>query len=265
MARARMTPDRSQPRALTGVWLPAALVVIWETAVRMMPQSDSLAPPSLVLLAGTRALLDGSLAAATLQTLMTALTGAALGGGLGLLSGLLLGLSPLAARMSRAPVEALRPLPSVALIPLAMMAFGFGHTMGIAIVAFATFWPMLILAQGAVAGIDRQLHDVARALRLTLPQKLVKIILPAALPRLVIALRLAVGVALVVAVTVEIAANPQGLGYGLIVSQQSLQPALMLAHLVWIGLVGWLLNAALMVLERRVARRGMPPSSGLTS
>jgi ABC-type nitrate/sulfonate/bicarbonate transport system permease component len=69
-----------------------------------------------------------------------------------------------------------------------------------------------------------------------------------------VALRLTIGIALVVGVTVEIAANPQGLGYGLVIAQQSLHPDLMIAFLMWVGLLGWLLNRAVVEIERRILR-----------
>jgi ABC-type nitrate/sulfonate/bicarbonate transport system permease component len=68
-------------------------------------------------------------------------------------------------------------------------------------------------------------------------------------------LRLGVAIALVVAVTVEIAANPHGMGYALIIAQQSLDPALMLAWLFWIGVVGYAINVASLRLQQAVARR----------
>jgi NitT/TauT family transport system permease protein len=71
------------------------------------------------------------------------------------------------------------------------------------------------------------------------------------LPRLFVALRLCVGIALVVAVTTEIASNPQGLGYALLSAQQSLAPDTMLAVLLWVGCIGWGANAALQAFERR--------------
>ena len=78
--------------------------------------------------------------------------------------------------------------------------------------------------------------------------------LPAIVPRLFVALRLGVAIALVVAVTVEIAANPHGMGYAMMIAQQSLDPALMLAWLFWIGVVGYAINAAALRLQQRVAR-----------
>ena len=81
--------------------------------------------------------------------------------------------------------------------------------------------------------------------------------LPAALPRIFVAFRLCVGIALVVAVTTEIAANPQGLGYALMNAQQSLRPDLMFAMLLWIGLLGWGLGAGLLWLQRTWFRHSL--------
>ncbi|MGC7969960.1 ABC transporter permease, partial [Salmonella enterica] len=84
--------------------------------------------------------------------------------------------------------------------------------------------------------------EVSKVIGLSPAQRLWKIVLPAAMPRIFVALRLAAGFALVVAVTVEIAANPQGLGYMLMIAQQTLRPELMLASLFWIGFIGWAVN-----------------------
>ena len=83
---------------------------------------------------------------------------------------------------------------------------------------------------------------------------LTKIVLPSMVPRLFVALRLGVAIALVVAVTVEIAANPHGMGYAIMIAQQSLDPALMLAWLFWIAVVGYAINLrGAARLQRRVA------------
>lgn len=79
---------------------------------------------------------------------------------LGLVLGLILGLSQRAGHMSFLTVEVLRPIPSVALIPLAMLVFGFGVRMELSVVAFATFWPMLILTQAAARQVEPRLLKV---------------------------------------------------------------------------------------------------------
>jgi ABC-type nitrate/sulfonate/bicarbonate transport system permease component len=140
----------------------------------------------------------------------------------------------------------------VALIPIALLAFGFGFRMEVAIVAFACFWPLLIIGQAAIAGVEPRLLEVGRVLRLSLAARIRKIVLPAALPRLFVAFRLAAGVSLIVAVTVEITTNPLGLGYGLMMAQSALDPARMFAFLLWLGVVGWSVNALLLAAQRRL-------------
>jgi ABC-type nitrate/sulfonate/bicarbonate transport system permease component len=241
---------------LRGIAFPLALVVAAQIGATIVDlKSDTLASPAAVVVAGARAFADGSIPLGTLQTLANAFGGLALGGAIGLAFGIVLGSYAVADRVMEFSVEALRPIPSVALIPVAMLIFGFGFRMEIAIVAFAAFWPVLILTRNAVAGLDPALYDVARVLRLTPLARTRKIVLPAALPRIFVAFRLAAGIALTVAVTVEISSNPLGLGYGMILAEQSLHPDLMLAYLLWIGIVGWALNYGILQTQRRVFGR----------
>lgn len=217
--------------------------------------SDALAPPSAAVRAFVGAAGDGTLLTATAFTLGSAALGLLIGLLLGVAGGTLLGLSRRAATLASLSVEVARPVPSVALIPLAMLVFGFGLRMEVSVVAFACLWPVLVLTQAAVRQVEPRLLEVARALQLTPWQRFVWIVGPAIVPRLFVALRLGVAIALVVAVTVEIAANPHGMGYALIIAQQSLDPALMLAWLGWVGAVGFAINAAALALQRAVARR----------
>ena len=238
----------------------AALAMLEACARTVAAGSDSIAPPSAALLAFGKAVVDGSLVQATTFTLVSAAVGLIVGGSLGVVLGIALGLSKRVAQMSSLSIEMLRPVPSVALIPLAMLVFGFGFRREFAVVAFASFWPMLVLTQAAVAQVEPRLLEVSHVLGLSATQRCFKIVLPAIVPRLFVALRLGVAVALVVAVTVEIAANPNGMGYAMMIAQQSLDPALMLALLGWIGVVGFAINAAALWLQRRVARHmGVQP------
>lgn len=235
---------------------PAVLLGAFEAYTRTVgASSDALAPPSAALQAFWKAAADGSLWLATGFTLGSAALGLLIGAAGGLLLGIAFGLSPRAARMSFLSVELLRPVPSVALIPLAMLVFGFGLALEVSVVAFATFWPMLVLSQAAARQVEPRLLEVAMALGLSPTARVCKIIVPAMVPRLFVALRLGVAIALVVAVTVEIAANPNGMGYAIMIAQQSLEPALMLAWLFWIGVVGVAVNALALWLQTAVARR----------
>ncbi|GLH77272.1 hypothetical protein SSBR45G_21800 [Bradyrhizobium sp. SSBR45G] len=244
-------PERIKPALL-----PLAALLIFEIWMRLADvQSDSLAPPSAIALALAGALTDGSLLAATRDTLAAAFAGLALGGAIGLVLGIALGLSHVFDRLMEVTIEAIRPIPSVALLPIALIALGFGYRMEIAIVSFACVWPVLIMTRAAVGGIEPRLIEVARVLRLSQLDRVRKIVIPAALPRIFLAFRLAAGIALIVAVTVEIAINPLGLGAGIMTAQQALRPDLMLAYLVWIGVTGFALNAALMAAQKTLFGR----------
>lgn len=249
--------------ALRALALPAVLLVAAEAAVRLSgTTSQAIAAPTAVAAALVEAFADGSILLATRDTLLGACAGLAIGSAIGLVLGVLFGLVKPLDRLMEISVEAVRPIPSVAVIPIAMLALGFGYGMEIAIVAFACVWPMLILTRSAITGIEPRLLEVARALRLSPLKRVTKIVLPAALPRIMVAFRLAAGIALVVAVTVEIAANPLGLGYGILIAQQSLRPELMLAYLLWIGIVGVLVNAVLGWAQARLFGRAALAASG---
>jgi ABC-type nitrate/sulfonate/bicarbonate transport system permease component len=246
-----MIPERVKALLLPVVTL--VVLEIWARAIDL--QSDSLAPPSAVATALASAFEDGSVLIATRDTLFSAFAGLSIGGAIGLAFGIALGIFNVFDRLMEVTIEAIRPIPSIALLPIALIALGFGYRMEILIVAFACIWPILILSRAAVGGIEPRLMEVSRALRLSPLDQVRKIIIPAALPRIFLAFRLAAGIALIVAVTVEIAINPIGLGAAIMTAQQALRPDLMLAYLLWIGIVGYLLNTGLVVAQRHLFGR----------
>ena len=130
-------------------------------------------------------------------------------------------------------------------MPLALMMFGFGVGLEASVVAYACVWPILIVTIAAVRAIEGRLLEVAAVLELPLWKRLTKIVLPAAFEQINIGLRVSAAISLVVAVTVEIVLNPRGLGYNLILAEQSLQIGLMWAQLVWLCLLGYVLNLVL--------------------
>ncbi len=246
-----MIPERVKALLLPVTALAA--LEIWARAIHL--QSDSLAPPSAIAAALVGAFQDGSILIATRDTLVSAFAGLSIGGAIGLAFGIALGIFHVFDRLMEVTIEAIRPIPSIALLPIALIALGFGYRMEIVIVAFACIWPILILSRAAVGAIEPRLMEVSRALRLSPADRVRKMIIPAALPRIFLAFRLAAGIALIVAVTVEIAINPIGLGAAIMTAQQALRPDLMLAYLLWIGIVGYLLNTGLVVAQNHLFGR----------
>lgn len=250
-------------QSLRAAAIPLVALLVWELAGRLVFEpGDTTTRPSAIVLALHGALADGSLVRATLDTLRAAGAGFAIAAVLGVAIGIPLGLSRVVRGVTGPTIELLRPIPAVALIPLGLLIFGFGLSMEVMTVAFACVWPVLTIAAAAVRGIEPRLLEVGRTLELGWLARTVKIVLPFVLPRLFVGFRFAAGVALVVAVTVEIAANPQGLGYHLLLAQQNLRPDLAYGLLLWIGGLGWALNTGLVSLERRRFSRFMPAGQG---
>ena len=136
--------------------LPVAVLVafeIWARASHL--QSDSLAPPSEIIMALGGAIADLSILTATRDTLFAAFAGLAIGSIIGLALGIAFGLFNTLNRLMEVTVEAIRPIPSIALLPIALIALGFGYRMEIVIVAFACVWPILILTRPRCAASNR--------------------------------------------------------------------------------------------------------------
>jgi NitT/TauT family transport system permease protein len=228
---------------MRGLVIPSLLIIGWEIGSRagVLPP-DSTSRPSEIVRALVQALADGSLLRDTWLTFEAALLGFAIAGALGILLGAVLGLSPRTERTVGPSIEALRPIPAVALIPLALLVFGFGLRMEAAVVAFAALWPVLLVTVSAVRGVEPRLLELSHSLELSFSRQLVKIVLPAAFGRIAVGLRVALAISLVVAVTVEIVLNPRGLGHSMIAAQQAMRSDLMYAQLLWLGFVGWALN-----------------------
>lgn len=239
-----------------GLVIPVAALAGWEMASRagLLPM-ETFSRPTGVFAAGMSILADGSLLLATAQTLQAAFVGLCVAIAFGVPLGMIIGISA-STRLTVAPtLEALRPVPPVALIPLSLLIFGFGVSMEAAVVGFACVWSVMIATTAAIRSMEVRLAEVARALELSRLAYVRKIVLPAALARIAVGIRVAVGIALVVAVTVEIVVNPRGLGYGMIIAQQSLRPDLMYAQLLWIGFVGWSINLGLLKIDSSFLHR----------
>jgi NitT/TauT family transport system permease protein len=234
--------------------IPAAALVLWEVVAGLrVVDLEFVSRPSHILIAAISGLADGSFLYATWQTLEACLFGITIALVVGVFVGIFLGLSQFAEFVSRPSLESLRSIPSIAFAPLTLLLFGFGLPMEGMIVAYACLWPILITTISAVRNIEPRLIEIAAALEMSPVKRVQKIIIPAVLSRVLVGLRTAAGFALVVSVTVEILINPRGLGYGLIIAQQSLRIDVMYAYLLWLAVLGLLVNALVRLADREVA------------
>ena len=235
-----------------GLLTVLALFALWEALVATGTLGYEYLPaPSAVAEAAARLTASGELAQATGHTLRVVLLGWTAAGLIGIGLGLLLGLSDGAWRWSMASLEAIRALPPICLVPVALLAFGFSVRMELTIIVYASAWPVMVNTIDGARNVRPELLHVARMLRLSRAETIRKIILPAARPLIIVGLRLALSFSLVLAVVAEVAGNPSGLGNAIVSAQQALRPDEMFAYVLAIGALGVALNATFNAIARR--------------
>ncbi len=181
---------------------------------------------------------------AVLDTLRTWAAGLAIAVVAGVALGVVIGSVPLLRAATASTVEFLRPIPSVALIPLAALLYGATITSTLVLVVYASFWQVLVQVLHGVADVDPVAHETARAYRLDRWSRLRYLIWPTTLPYAVTGLRLAASVALILAITGELILGSPGLGKEIAVAQSSGVSAVptMYAYVVVTGLIGLCFN-----------------------
>jgi ABC-type nitrate/sulfonate/bicarbonate transport system permease component len=228
-----------------------ALLGLWELLIATGAVTlDFMAAPSEIAGSIVDLASSGELSKNLLHTLSAVAIGWSIAVVAGVLLGTLTGSSSTARTYGMATVDMLRALPTIALVPPAVLVFGFALQMEIAVVVYACIWPVVINTAGGIMRVPHELRDVARTFHMGPLRTAFTVVLPAALPAVIVGARLAMSLALILAVVAEMVGNPTGLGYGLVFAQQAINPSEMFAYVVIIGLLGVALNFALSAASR---------------
>jgi ABC-type nitrate/sulfonate/bicarbonate transport system permease component len=234
--------------------VPVLLIAAWQAvkSLGLLPYQD-IPAPSEVWSATVALLASGELEADAGHTLLACVGGWALGSVIGLALGLLVGLSRRVWTYSMASLEVFRAIPAIAFVPVAVIVLAQTLEMEIVIAAWVAIWPVAIGTIDGVRGVSPAHRELARSLRLSPRQTITKFALPTAMPTILVALRLGLSAALVLAIVAEIVGNPEGIGYSLVLQQQSLRPDAMFSYILVTGLLGLVLNYVLTVTLGRLA------------
>jgi ABC-type nitrate/sulfonate/bicarbonate transport system permease component len=188
------------------------------------------------------------------QTLLGWASGLAIAMIAGIVVGVVIGSIPLLRAVTASTVEFLRPIPSVALIPLVVLVYGSRPQSALTLVVYAAFWQVLVQVLYGVADVDPVVRDTARSYRFSRSAVVRTVLWPTAMPYVVTGFRLAASVALILEITAELIIGVPGLGKSIGVAQSSGAVPETYALVLVVGIIGVLVNASARAVERRALR-----------
>ncbi|WP_300681194.1 ABC transporter permease [Nocardioides sp.] len=243
------------PRAITRLSGVVVLLAAWQIA----SATGTLSPlvmgsPHAVASEALDLLRDGSLFSAIGVSLQRVLAGLAFGLVIGTALALLASLSRIGEDLIDAPMQMLRTVPFVGLVPLLIVWLGVGETPKVALIALGVVFPIYINFTAGIRHVDPTLIEAGRSLGLGRIQQIVHVIVPGALPQALVGLRVGLGVSWLALIFAEQISAVNGLGYLMTTSQQLLHTNTIIVCLVVYALLGLLTDQVVRGLERVLLR-----------
>jgi ABC-type nitrate/sulfonate/bicarbonate transport system permease component len=245
------TMGKTAGAVLARSWLIPVVVVGWELATRG-EQRPFFPSPQAIWTAMRRQWVAGEATGDLLPSVGRLLAGWAAAAALGIVLGVALGRSARLARFVEPIVHFGRAIPPPTLVPLFLVLFKVGTALQLATIIFGVIWPVLLNSIDGARYVDRQYLDTGKVFGVSSYQRLVRIVLPAAAPKIFAGLRLSLPLALIMMVISEFVGSTNGIGRQLYIAQQDFAIPAMWSIVVLLGILGFTLNAALLVVERHV-------------
>ena len=238
-------------------WLPAMIIglglALWEWFSRTGRLSALFFPaPTTILSSLFQMILSGKMAINLEATVERLAIGFVFGGLAGLLLGLAMGWSPRLRQIIDPLIAAIHPIPKIAIFPLIMIIFGIGEASKIVAISVAAFFPMLINCMTGVRQLNPVYFEVTQNYRASPWKTFSRVVVPGSLPLILTGARLAINMAMVIGIAVELLAAKEGLGVIIWFSWQTLRIEELYASLVVIALLGIGINLFLQYLSKRL-------------
>lgn len=231
--------------------LPVALLAIWQGAVVAGWLSTRILPaPSAVIAAGWALLESGEIWTHLAISGQRAAIGFAIGGGIGLLLGFITGLSNWGERFLDSSVQMIRNVPHLALIPLVILWFGIDEAAKIFLVALGTLFPIYLNTYHGIRNVDPALVEMARSYGLKGFGLFWQVILPGALPSILVGVRFALGFMWLTLIVAETISASAGIGYLAMNAREFLQTDVVVLAILLYAVLGKLADLAARLLER---------------
>ncbi len=237
-------------------WLvPVLIIIAWQAAASAGEIDSRVMPsPLAVLKAGKDLAASGQLWLHLKISFIRAMIGFAIGGGIGLALGLITGLSKRGELLLDSTVQMIRTIPPLALIPLVILWFGIDESAKLFLVAFGTLFPVYINTYHGIRSVDAGLVEMARSYGLKGWPLFRDVILPGALPSILVGVRFALGFAWILLIVAETISASTGIGYLATNAREFLQTDVVVLSILLYALLGKASDAVARVLERRWLR-----------
>jgi ABC-type nitrate/sulfonate/bicarbonate transport system permease component len=238
---------------LSGLLLILALLAGWEGLARSgLVEAISFPPFSRVFVTFWSLIVSGKMVFLLLPSLERLFVGYLFAVVIGIGFGIAMGYFTAVFDLFEPLTEILRPIPSPAYIPIAILFLGLGDEMKIFMIAFSCVFPILLNTYSGVRSVDPILVNTARTFGLGATAIMRKVIIPAVLPQIFTGMRISLAIALIMVVISEMVASVDGIGFYILNSERSFRVLEMYAGVITLGSVGYLLNWLFVRLERRV-------------
>ncbi len=235
--------------------VPVALLSIWEIAARIGWLSSRILPEPLAVAKAAWSLgVSGELWTHFSISLWRAVSSFALGGSLGLLLGLLTGSFKTAETLLDTTLQMIRNIPALALIPMVILWFGIGELAKLFLVSIGVFFPIYLNTFHGIRSVDKGLIEMAKSYGLSGWPLYRDVILPGALPSILVGVRFSLGLVWVLLIVAETIAAQSGIGYMTMNAREFLQTDVVLVGILLYALLGKLADILSRVLERYFLR-----------
>lgn len=251
-------PTPAKPKApisytLISWVVPLLLLVLWESLVRLGVIPPRILPaPSTVINTAWDFTTTGELPRHLLVSLRRAWTGYLIGGTVALTLGFATGLFPLAAALIDRPLQMVRTIPFLALVPMVIVWFGVGETAKIFLIALGCTFSIYINTVSGIRQVDPRLLELGRIYGASQRELIQKIILPGALPSILIGLRYAMGTSWLALIVAETLAAQAGLGFMAMDAREFLRTDVIVLTIIIYSLIGVLVDLLFRWLDRRL-------------
>jgi sulfonate transport system permease protein len=233
-------------------WIvPALLIVFWQVASSLGFIADNVLPsPLKVAAAGWGVARSGALFQNVEVSFLRAMAGLVVGGGIGFAFGLANGVSKLSEHLTDSTLQMLRNIPHLSLIPLVILWFGIDEGAKLFLVALGVFFPIYLNTLHGIRAIDPQLLEMGKSYGMTNAMLFWRVILPGAMPSILVGLRFALGVMWLTLIVAETIAAQSGIGYMAMQAREFLQVDIVVFSILIYALLGKLADSVARLLER---------------